>query len=123
MESNEFFGINVLEFSDEINQTSSYFQILELVEYKDGELSYLKRGVKSFDEVSIKISAYRHLLEWNPINKTVKLTKLEIESGQTYSRDSEVIFNLGYNQETPFSQYINSAYQPNEKQKLNGLAM
>jgi hypothetical protein len=115
MKSDDFFGKNLLYFSDEINQTSSFFQILEFMEYEDGKLLYLKRGVKSLDETSIKISAYRHLLEWNPINKTLKLTKLEIQSGQTYARNSKVVFDLSYNQDSKYFRLMNPDWQPDKK--------
>lgn len=108
MIENNFFGVNVLRYSDEINQTSAYFQILDLREYKNNELIYRKGGVKS-DEVSIKISNYRHLLEWNIAEKTVKLTILDINSGQEYSRESYIIFELRYDKDTKF---ITPEYTP-----------
>ncbi|MNC67219.1 hypothetical protein D3C75_1176960 [compost metagenome] len=74
-------------------------------------------GVKTFDESSIKISDYRHLLEWNPIHKTMKLTRLKINSGQTYARDSSVVFNLSYNQENPCIRFITPNHCPDKKTK------
>ncbi|MNC78802.1 hypothetical protein D3C75_1311080 [compost metagenome] len=46
MKNDNFFGKNLLYFSDEINQTSGHFQILDFREYKDEQLIYRKGGSK-----------------------------------------------------------------------------
>ncbi|MCF7753167.1 hypothetical protein KQ941_01840 [Paenibacillus xylanexedens] len=97
IKKDDFFGINVLRYSEEINQTSAYFQILDFREYENEELVYRKGGVMNNNDTATKISAYRHMLEWDQINKIVKMTELDIGSGQNdYSRKSKIVFELIY---------------------------
>jgi hypothetical protein len=97
----DFFGKNLITYSDKVNHWSGHIQILDFLEYENEQLIYRKCGVKIPNENPIKISDYRHLLEWDALHQTVKLTRLYIKSGQRYSKDSPIVFSLSYNHENP----------------------
>lgn len=109
-----FFGIHVLQLGSLINDTSSYIQILDFYEYEDNKIVYYKGGVWTDKEQDIKISDYRHLLEWNPLDKQIKLLKLEIVPGQKFAANSHVLFNLSYDPVNPIVQF-NTKSKPDSK--------
>lgn len=54
-------------------------------------------------------------MEWNPLDKTVKLTGLGIKQGQEYAQDAHVVFYLSYSQENSFLQLNNRMSMPDKK--------
>lgn len=115
VQQDTFFGINVLNLDFSGDKHTGHIQILDYKEYERGQLIYHKGGVTSRKEQPMKISDYRNLLEWNPIEETVRLINLGIKQGQEYAKSSRVVFELNYNKENAYLKFINPGWKPEKK--------
>lgn len=110
------FGINVIQFGDDYNQLSSFIQIIDFWQYGEEEQTlYYKGGVWNEKERPIKLSEYRHMLEWKPHDKQIKLTNLGIGQGQKYAKDAYLLFDMNYNREMTDIRLNNKIVYPDEK--------
>lgn len=115
LEKDTCFGINVIKFGDHYNQSSSYIQIIDFWQYGEEEQTlYYKGGVWTEKERPIKISEYRHMLEWKPHDKQIKLTNLGIGQGQKYASDAYLLFEMNYNGEVADFSLNNIIVEPDE---------
>ncbi|NUU61120.1 hypothetical protein [Paenibacillus agri] len=115
VQQDTFFGINALILDFPGDERSGHIQILNYKEYERGQLIYHKGGVISYNEQPMKISEYRNLIEWNPVQMTVRLINLGIKQGQEYAGKSRVVFELSYNNENSYLKYVNPEWEPNKK--------
>ncbi|MDT9722285.1 hypothetical protein QVE09_25575 [Paenibacillus sp. ClWae2A] len=114
LEKDTCFGVNVIRFGELRDKSSNRIQILDFWQYGEEEqILYYKGGVWNEKESSIKISEYRHMIEWKPLDKQIKLINLGIKQGRKYTRDAYLLFEIDYNGEHPNIR-VNNSLKPNQ---------
>ncbi len=115
IKKDNYFGWDGIWFeSDEINSIRRIQIQRFIIRNENGEI-YRKEGVYSEKEPDMKISEYRHLLEYIPSESKIKLINLGIKPGQKYANSENVktILELNFSEDNPFLK-INSKVTKNQ---------
>ncbi|WP_080833617.1 hypothetical protein [Cohnella massiliensis] len=94
-----------------VHPTLSYkIEIQDLKMYSGKELTYRKRGVYVESERPMIISECRHLMEWLPSVRRLKLINKDISRGQKEPIKSKpyIVFDLDYSEDSPSFQWGNA---------------
>lgn len=105
---NAYFRIDHNELIDPT--LSHMIEIQDLKIFLSNELTYRKSGVYVESERPMLISEYRHLMEWLPSARSLKLINKDIFSGQKFPSQSNpyLVFELDYSEDSPSLQWGNA---------------